>query len=105
MSRLTTREAEHDAIRVALVEADEPQPMVLPTLTELQATYRAQVEPLEALLTGSDHMVAANALLRELSGEVRVWGDAVGRDGTVIKIRSEAFRIFQPAGRTQKSAP
>jgi len=63
------------------------------------------VERLEGLLTGSDHMVAANALLKELLGEVRVKGDPEARDGMAIEIRGEVSRIFQPVGRTQKSAP
>ncbi|SFH52658.1 Recombinase zinc beta ribbon domain-containing protein [Palleronia marisminoris] len=109
MSRLKTREAERDALRQELAETANPQPIVLPTRGELEAIYRAQVERLEGLLTGSDHMVAANALLRELLGEVRVKGDPEARDGTAIEIRREASRIFQPVGQpvgeTQKSAP
>ena len=47
----------------------------------------------------------ANALLRELLGEVRVWGDAEAPDGMLIEIRGEASRIFQPDGGTTESAP
>lgn len=46
-------------------------------------------------------MVAANALLRDMLGEVRVWGDPEARDGVAIEIRGEASRFFQPVGGTQ----
>ena len=105
MDRLKTREAERDALRRELTKSADPQPIVLPTHAELEGVYRAQVERLETLLTGSDHMVQANALLRELLGEVRVWGDPEARNGTAIEIRGEASRIFQPVDRTQESAP
>ncbi|WP_299913740.1 hypothetical protein, partial [uncultured Paracoccus sp.] len=49
--------------------------MHVPTQAELETIYRAQVERLESLLTGSDQMVAANALLKDLLGEIRVMGD------------------------------
>jgi hypothetical protein len=49
--------------------------LIIPTQADLEAIYRKQVARLEALLTGSDQMVAANALLRDMLGEVRVQGD------------------------------
>ena len=105
MERLKIREAERDVLRGELAESEDPQPIVLPSRTELETIYRAQVERLATLLTGSDQIVAANALLKELLGEVRVWGDPEARDGTAIEIRGELSRIFQPTGTTQKSAP
>ena len=105
MERLKIREAERDVLRGELAESEDPQPIVLPSRTELETIYPAQVERLATLLTGSDQIVAANALLKELLGEVRVWGDPEARDGTAIEIRGELSRIFQPTGTTQKSAP
>lgn len=52
----------------------------------------------------SDQIVETNALLRELLGEVQVWGDADAPDGMAIEIRGEASRIFRPRGGTAKSA-
>ena len=105
MERLKTREAERDVLRRELTESANPQPIILPSRTELETIYRAQVGRLAALLTGSDQIVAANALLKELLGEVRVWGDPDARDGVAIEIRGEASRIYQPFGAQQKSAP
>ncbi len=105
MDRLKTREAERESLQDDLSQVAKAQPIVLPTKGELEEIYSAQVGRLEALLTGSDHMVQANALLKELLGEVRVWGDAQARDGVAIEIRGEASRIYQPFGWTQKSAP
>lgn len=48
--------------------------------------YQAQVERLESLLTGSDQMVAANALLKDLLGEIRVMGDPEAADGVSITL-------------------
>ncbi len=105
MERLKSREAERDTLRTELAKAANPETVVLPTMVELEGIFRVQVERLEALLTGSDQMVMANALLRELLGEVRVWGEAEAQDGVAIEIRGEASRIFQPNGAQQKSAP
>ena len=105
IERLKTREAERDALRRALTESADPQPIVLPSRAELELIYQAQVEHLATLLTGSDQIVAANALLKELLHEVTVWGDPEARDGTAIEIRGEASRIFHSNGRMQKSAP
>ena len=75
MERLKAREAERDALRAELAEISEENSFTVPSREDLEAIYRAQVARLEELLTGSDHMVEANAFLRELLGEVRVWGD------------------------------
>ena len=104
MDRLKTREAERDALRRDLHESAEAEPVVLPIPTELEAIYQAQVERLDHLLTGSNQMITANALLRYLLGEVHVWDDPDARDGVRIEIRSEASRILQGAGQTQRSA-
>ena len=87
MARLTARGGECAAIRAELVETVPAQPIVLPTEHELAQIYGAQVARMEALLKGSDQMVQANALLRDLLGEVRVWGDPEARDGTAMEIR------------------
>ena len=105
MARLSAREAERAALRAELAAIAPAEPVGLPTRAELEATYQAQVARLESLLTGSDQMVQANALLRDLLGEVRLWGDPEARDGMKIEIRGEVSRIFQPVGGTQKSAP
>ena len=52
-----------------------------------------------------DRRTQANALLRELLGEVRVWGDPEARDRVAIEIRGEASRVYQPPEAQQKSAP
>ena len=67
--------------------------------------YRKQVALVEALLTGSDQMVAANALLREMLGEVRVQGDPDAQDGMRVELRGEASALFQGVDQTTKSAP
>ncbi|ANP36443.1 hypothetical protein JL2886_01526 [Phaeobacter gallaeciensis] len=72
MERLKAREAERDALRAELAEISEENSLNVPSREDLEAIDRAQVARLEELLTGSDHMVEANALLRELLGEVRV---------------------------------
>lgn len=72
MARLKAREAERDALRQQLKATAARQDLVLPTPAELERVYRQQVARLEDLLTGSDQMVAANALLRQMLGEVRV---------------------------------
>ncbi|MEX5565467.1 recombinase family protein [Pseudophaeobacter sp. 1A16562] len=105
MERLKAREAERDALRAELAEISEENSFTVPSREDLEAIYRAQVARLEELLTGSDHMVEANALLRELLGEVRVWGDPQAEGGVAIEIRGEVSRMFQGTGGTQKSAP
>lgn len=105
MSRLKAREAERDELRRELSAIDTPTEMVIPTAAELEVIYRHQIARLEALLTGSDQMVEANALLREMLGEVRVWGDPEAPDGVAIEIWGEASRIFQGPDGTVKSAP
>ncbi|WP_375692127.1 recombinase family protein [Pseudooceanicola sp. LIPI14-2-Ac024] len=103
LGRLNAREAERDALRNALADIDQQMPFVPPSASELEAVYRAQVARLEDLLTGSDQMVAANALLRDLLGEARVWGDPEARDGMRIEIRGKLSRVFQPVVGTQKA--
>ncbi|ETX10413.1 hypothetical protein OCH239_22235, partial [Roseivivax halodurans JCM 10272] len=78
LARLETREAERDALRAELAESGQQTPVTPPSPAELEAIYRAQVARLEDLLTGSDQMVAANALLRDLLGEVCLWGGPGG---------------------------
>ncbi|MFC3530478.1 hypothetical protein ACFOMH_20130 [Paracoccus mangrovi] len=73
----------------------EPSPLIIPTQADLEAIYRKQVVRLEALPTGSDQMVAANALLREMLGEVRLLGDPDARDGMLVELRGEASSLFQ----------
>ena len=106
---MTSREEERDALRAELAEsAATVEAVAPPSPAELEAIYRAQVARLEDLLTGSDQMVAANALLRELLGEVCLWGDPKARDGMRIEIRGALSRILQagqPVEHTQKSAP
>lgn len=104
MARLKTREIERDALRSELAATAVPTTVTIPTAAELEAIYRQQIARLEALLTGSDQIIEANALLRELLGEVRVWGDSEAPDGMAIEIRGEASRIFQPVGGTAESA-
>lgn len=60
---------------------------------------------LEALLTRSDQMVAANALLREMLGEVRVQGDPDLRKRMRVELRGEACQLFQVLDGTTKGAP
>jgi site-specific DNA recombinase len=84
LERLKAREAERDALRAELAASAKPARIVPPSAAELDAIYRGQVGRLEDLLTGSEQMVQANALLRELLGEVRVWGDPDARDGVAI---------------------
>ncbi len=98
MERLKAREAERDALRAELAEISEENSFTVPSREDLDAIYRAQVARLEELLTGSDHMVEANALLRELLGEVRVWGDPQAQGGVAIEIRGEVSRMFQGTG-------
>ena len=87
MERLKIREAERDQLRRELTDSADAQPIALPSRTELDSVYRAQVERLASLLTGSEQIVAANALRKELLGELRVWGDPTARDGVAIEIR------------------
>ena len=104
LSRLKAREAEVEGLRVELVRLVEPSPLIIPTQADLEGIYRKQVDRLEALLTGSDQMISANALLREMLGEVRVQGDPDARDGVRVEVRGEASALFQGVDQTQKSA-
>ncbi len=81
------------------------QPFVAPSLDELQEIYQDQLARLEGLLTGSDEIVAANALLREMLGEVRLWGDPEARDGMRIEIQGDLSSAFQGATETPESGP
>lgn len=81
MARLKAREAERDALRLEIAQISSPVRVVIPTAAELEVIYRQKIARLEALLTGSDQMVEANALLKELLGEVRVWADPEAPDG------------------------
>ena len=103
--RLKTREAEVEVLRTELTQLAEPTELIIPTQADLEVIYRKQVARLEALLTGSDQMVAANALLREMLGEVRVQGDPDARDGVRVELRGEASSLFQAVDGTTKSAP
>ncbi|GGB31679.1 hypothetical protein GCM10011324_46260 [Allosediminivita pacifica] len=105
LARLERREAERDTLRAELSASFDETPVAPPSPAELEAIYRAQVTRLEDLLTGSDQMVAANALLRDLLGEVRVWGDPDARGGMRIELRGAASRLLQTPGEQQKSAP
>ena len=112
LDRLKARETERDALRAELTATAMQARIAHPSATDLEEIYRDKVGRLEDLLTGSDQMVAANGLLRELLGEVRVWGDPDARDGVAIEIRGEASRIFRPShemlrkiGQTQKNVP
>lgn len=105
LSRLNAREAEVESLRAEIARLAEPSPLIIPTQADLEAIYRKQVARLEALLTGSDQMGAANALLREMLGEVRVQGDPDARDGMRVELRGEASALFQAADQTTKSAP
>ena len=66
-----------------------------PTIEELEEIYRHQVESLEHLLTGSEQIIEANALLRTLFAEVRLSPDKSAQHGMAIEIRGEASRILQ----------
>ena len=105
LERLKTREDERDGLRREIATMQAPAPMVIPTQADLEAVYRRQVARLDALLTGSDQMVAANALLKELLGEVRVWGDVEAADGMRIEIRGDASKLLESVDPTTKSAP
>ena len=63
MARWTAREAERDALRLELAATVAPAPIVILTMAELEAIYRQQVAWREALLTGSDQMVAGEWFL------------------------------------------
>ena len=105
MARLKAREAERAVLRQELAGITAPGMVVIPTAAELEVIYRHQVARFESLLTGSDQMVAANTLLRQMLGEVRVWGDPEALDRVRVEIHGEASRMFQPSGGTAKSAP
>ena len=105
LARLKTREAERDALRDEIIELGKATEVVVPTLEGLETIYGQQVRRLEDLLTGSGQIVEANALLRQILGDVRVWKDPDARDGVRIEIRGEASRICRPAGRNAESAP
>ena len=105
LSRLKAREAEVESLRTEIARIAEPSALIIPTQADLEAIYRKQVARLEGLLTGSDQMVAANALLREMLGEVRVFGDPDARDGMRVELRGEASSLFQSTDGTTKSAP
>lgn len=105
MGRLKARQTEREELREQLAATAAQQEVVLPTQAELEAVYRMQVARLEDLLTGSDQMIAANALLKQMLGEVRVWGDAEARDGMRIELHGTAAQMFQAHGQTQESAP
>lgn len=64
MSRLKTREAERDALRLELADQATPR-----TLKELECIYHGQVE---GLLTGSDRMVMAHGRLRRRVPRCRI---------------------------------
>ena len=105
LSRLKARETEIADLRTELAQLAEPSERIIPTQADLEAIYRKQVARLESLLTGSDQMVAANALRREMLGEVRVQGDPDARDGVRVELRGEASSLFQAVDGTTKSAP
>ena len=86
MARVKAREDERDALRAEIAKITEPAVLHVPTQAELETIYQAQVERLESLLTGSDQMVAANALLKDLLGEIRVMGDPEAADGVSITL-------------------
>ncbi|AUH65581.1 hypothetical protein [Paracoccus zhejiangensis] len=94
MARLTAREDERDALRAEIAKLTEPAVQHVPTHAELETIYRAQVERLESLLTGSDQMVATNALLKDLLGEIRVMGDPEAADGVSITLCSAAAQLL-----------
>ena len=60
------------------------------------------------LLSGSDQMAAANALLKDILGEILVMGDPEAADGVSITLCSAAAQLLQcpqaSVGK-QKSAP
>lgn len=93
LSRLKACEAEVETLHAEIARIGEPASLIIPTQADLEAIYRRQVVRLEALLTGSDQMVAANALLKDMLGEVRVQGDPDARDGMRVELRGEAHRI------------
>lgn len=80
LARLKACQVERDALRQQLSASTKQQEIILPTQAELEAVYSKQVAHLEAILTGSDQIVAANALLRQMLAEVRVWGDPEAQD-------------------------
>lgn len=104
LSRLKTREAEIANLRAELTLLAEPSALIIPTQADLEAIYLKQVTRLEARLTGSDQMVSANALLREMLGEVRVQSDPDAQDGMRVELRGEASALFQAVDPTTKSA-
>lgn len=72
LARLKARQVERAALRRQLAATATQQEVILPTQAELEAVYCKQVAHLEATLTGSDQILAANALLRQMLGEVRI---------------------------------
>ncbi|RKF13621.1 hypothetical protein D6850_14610 [Roseovarius spongiae] len=95
LARLASREAERDELRAEISKsAASTESTKLPTAAELEKVYRHQVERIEDLLTGCDHMVEANTLLKALLGEVRLSPDKDAQHGMAIEIRGEASRIW-----------
>ena len=101
--RLKTREAEVEGLRADLAMLAEQSDLTIPTQADLEVIYRKQVIRLEALLTGSDQMVAANALLREMLGEVRVQGDPEARDGVRVELAARRLRCSKLLIKRQKA--
>ncbi len=93
--RLKAREADRDQLQNQLSATIEDIPAgALPTVSDLIRSYQDQVARLEALLTGSDGLVEANRVLRDLLGQVVVTPDPEAPDGLRVEIRSTAARVF-----------
>jgi site-specific DNA recombinase len=107
LERLRAREAEKTELSVEIASLDGRDTRIgIPSPAELEAIYRRQVGRLEDLLTGSEQIVAANALLKELIQEVRVQGDDDSCDGTAIEIRGDVSRILlEDNAKTTKGLP
>tara|TARA_Y100001951_G_scaffold73679_1_gene60585 strand:- start:202 stop:1935 length:1734 start_codon:yes stop_codon:yes gene_type:complete len=107
LDRLRAREAEKAELTAEITRIDGRDARCnIPEPAELEAIYRRQVGRLDDLLTGSEQIVAANALLKELIQEVRVQGDDDSCDGTAIEIRGDVSRILlEDNPKTTKGLP
>lgn len=93
MARLKAREADREQLRLELEATAAPAMVVIPTAAEMEVIYRQQIARLEALLTGSDQIVEANALLRGCLGCLaRCGSGAIRIHWTGCRSRSEARR-------------
>ncbi|MCV2879058.1 recombinase family protein [Sedimentimonas flavescens] len=84
LARLKSRETERAELTAALAALADGEARPLPSHAEIAAGFAAQVRRLEQLITDGDHIIEANAILRELVGTLAVMPDREAPEGFTV---------------------